>query len=151
MKSRALRDMTQGSVPRHMLAFALPLLAGNFLQQFYNMVDSWAVGNFVGDGALAAVGAGASVMYLFVSLFSGVGVGATVCIAQAFGAGRREQVSTVVDTVYRAILISALPVMLLAFLGAEKLVEWMQVEMEWRSLPGPAPISASWVWGWWLP
>lgn len=130
MKSRALRDMTQGSVPRHMLAFALPLLSGNFLQQFYNMVDSWAVGNFVGDGALAAVGAGASVMYLFVSLFSGVGVGATVCIAQAFGAGRREQVSTVVDTVYRAILISALPVMLLAFLGAEKLVEWMQVEME---------------------
>ena len=53
-----IRNMTVGSPFRHILMFTLPLLAGNFLQQFYNMVDSWVVGNFVSDGALAAVGVG---------------------------------------------------------------------------------------------
>ena len=63
--------------------FTLPLLAGNFLQQFYNMVDSWVVGNFVSDGALAAVGVGFPVIFLFTSLFSGIATGGTVVIAQA--------------------------------------------------------------------
>ena len=40
-----IRNMTAGSPFRHILMFTLPLLAGNFLQQFYNMVDSWVVGN----------------------------------------------------------------------------------------------------------
>jgi MFS family permease len=64
--------MTVGSPAGHIFYFALPLLAGSFLQQFYNMVDSWVVGNFVGDGALAAVGVGAPVIFLFSSLFMGV-------------------------------------------------------------------------------
>ena len=78
-----IRNMTAGSPFRHILMFTLPLLAGNFLQQFYNMVDSWVVGNFVSDGALAAVGVGFPVIFLFTSLFSGIATGGTVVIAQA--------------------------------------------------------------------
>ena len=51
--SNGLRDMTVGSPAGHIVLFALPLLAGSFLQQLYNMVDSWVVGNYVGDAALA--------------------------------------------------------------------------------------------------
>ena len=51
-----MRDMTVGSPAKQILLFTLPLLAGNFLQQLYNMVDSWVVGNYVSDAALAAVG-----------------------------------------------------------------------------------------------
>lgn len=127
-QEKPLRDMTTGSVLRHMLAFAAPLLVGNFLQQFYNMVDSWAVGNFVGDDALAAVGAGSSVLFLFISLFSGMGTGATVVISQYFGAGQKDRLRAVVDTVYRAVLIGAIPATLLAFFGAEYLVELLQVD-----------------------
>jgi len=78
-----IRNMTVGSPFRHILMFTLPLLAGNFLQQFYNMVDSWVVGNYVSDGALAAVGVGFPVIFLFTSLFSGIATGGTVVIAQA--------------------------------------------------------------------
>lgn len=51
-----MRDMTQGSPAKHIFLFSLPLLLGNVLQQLYNMVDSWTVGNFTGDTALAAGG-----------------------------------------------------------------------------------------------
>lgn len=53
------------------------------------MVDSWVLGNYVSDGALAAVGIGFPVIFLFTSLFSGIATGGTVVIAQAFGGGMR--------------------------------------------------------------
>ena len=80
--SSGTRNMTVGSPAGHLFYFALPLLLGSFLQQFYNMVDSWVVGNYVGDGALAAVGVGAPVIFLFSSLFMGLANGGTVVIAQ---------------------------------------------------------------------
>ena len=50
-------DLTEGSPGKSLLVFALPLILGNLFQQFYNMADSMIVGNFVGEDALAAVGA----------------------------------------------------------------------------------------------
>ena len=87
-----LRDMTAGSPAGHILYFALPLLAGSLLQQLYNMVDSWVVGRYVGDGALAAVGVGFPVLTMFSSLFIGLSSGGTVVIAQFFGAGKQNRV-----------------------------------------------------------
>lgn len=58
-------DMTQGSEMRHIIMFSLPLLAGNLLQQTYNIVDTMVVGRYLGDDALAAVGATGSITYLF--------------------------------------------------------------------------------------
>ena len=96
-----IRNMTVGSPFRHILMFTLPLLAGNFLQQFYNMVDSWVVGNYVSDGALAAVGVGFPVIFLFTSLFSGIATGGTVVIlgrtGKNFAAGMSGGVAYVLD------------------------------------------------------
>lgn len=78
-------DMTQGSPTRLIVLFSLPLLAGNVLQQLYNMVDSVVVGNYVGSSALTAVGAGFSIMFLISSLFLGFSMGATIMIAQYVG------------------------------------------------------------------
>ena len=82
------RNMTVGSPAGHLIRFALPLLAGSFLQQLYNMVDSFVVGRYVGDAALAAVGVGFPVLFMFTSLFTGLANGGTVVIAQALR--RRE-------------------------------------------------------------
>ena len=49
-------DMTEGSIPRHLISFAIPLLIGNLFQMMYNMVDTWVVGHFVSDAAFSAVG-----------------------------------------------------------------------------------------------
>lgn len=58
MAKNTMRNMTEGSVARHLFFFALPMMIGGLLQQFYNMVDSMVVGNFVSDEALAAVSSG---------------------------------------------------------------------------------------------
>lgn len=58
------RDMTTGSPARILIAFSLPMLFGNLFQQLYNVVDTIVVGNFVGAGALAAVGASTSIVFL---------------------------------------------------------------------------------------
>lgn len=105
-----LRNMTQGSPAGHIFFFALPLLLGSFLQQLYNMVDSWVVGNYVGDAALAAVGVGFPVIFMFTSLFMGLSTGGTVVIAQFYGAGRMDRVRDAVDTIYTTFVRTAVPV-----------------------------------------
>ena len=127
-QSKGLRNMTVGSPAGHIFYFALPLLAGSFLQQLYNMVDSWVVGNFVGDGALAAVGVGAPVIFLFSSLFMGVSNGGTVVIAQFFGAGKPERVRDAIDTVYTAFVCGAVPLSILAVLLVKPLLFALRVE-----------------------
>ena len=126
--ARGLRNMTVGSPAGHIFYFALPLLAGSFLQQFYNMVDSWVVGNYVGDGALAAVGVGAPVIFLFSSLFMGVSNGGTVVIAQFFGANKPDRVRDAIDTVYTAFVCGAVPLSIIAVLLVKPLLFALRVE-----------------------
>ena len=122
------RNMTVGSPAGHILAVSLPLLAGSFLQQFYNMVDSWVVGNFVSDAALAAVGMGFPVMTLFQSLFIGLSTGGTVIIAQYYGAGKVAQVKTAVDTIYTAFFRGVIPITLLALVILKPLLYLLRVD-----------------------
>lgn len=126
--NRGLRDMTAGSPAGHIFLFALPLLLGSFLQQLYNMVDSWVVGNYVGDAALAAVGVGFPVMFMFISLFMGIAGGGTVVIAQYYGAGKLDRVQDAVDTIYTAFMTSVVPVTLLALLAVKPMLFLMRVD-----------------------
>ena len=88
-----------GVIWKQILLFFLPVALGTFFQQMYNTVDALVVGNFVGMNALGAVGgATASVINLILGFFVGVSSGATVVIAQQYGAGNREPLSRVVHT-----------------------------------------------------
>lgn len=88
--------MTKGSETRHIIWFALPLLAGNLLQQLYNAADTIIVGRYLGDDALAAVGATGSITYFFYTLCLGLSIGAGVIISQYFGSQRYEQLKNAV-------------------------------------------------------
>ena len=125
---RGLRNMTEGGVAGHIFAFALPLLAGSFLQQLYNMVDSWVVGKYVGDSALAAVGVGFPVIFMFTSLFMGLSNGGTVVIAQFYGAGHMDRVRDAVDTIYTAFVCAALPVTALAVAAVRPILWLLRVD-----------------------
>ena len=127
-KNAGTRNMTVGSPAGHIFYFALPLLAGSFLQQLYNMVDSWVVGNSVGDGALAAVGVGAPVIFLFTSLFMGLSNGGTVVIAQFFGGNKPERVREAIDTVYTAFVAGVVPITLVSLLLVEPLLTILRVD-----------------------
>lgn len=128
MGHNGTRDMTAGSPAGHILYFALPLLAGSLLQQLYNMVDSWVVGRYVGDGALAAVGVGFPVLTMFSSLFLGLSNGGTVVIAQSFGAGKMDRVRDAADTIYAAFLLSIVPLTALALLAVGPILRLLRVE-----------------------
>ncbi|MDR3206933.1 MAG: polysaccharide biosynthesis C-terminal domain-containing protein, partial [Oscillospiraceae bacterium] len=103
-KPKGTNDMTQGSPWRHILMFSLPLLAGNLLQQLYNLVDTIVVGQGVGGDALAGVGTTAPIIFLITSMFVGVGLGATVLLSQYYGAGDLESLRKLVSSVYSALL-----------------------------------------------
>ena len=91
-------DMTTGNITRHIILFALPLLAGNIFQQLYNMVDTWVVGRFVSNEAYAAVGSIGPVINMLIGFFMGLSSGAGVVISQYYGAGRKEDVQRTVHT-----------------------------------------------------
>lgn len=78
--------LTEGPIWQKLLLFALPILLGNIFQQFYNAFDSWVVGRFLGDTALAAVSSSGSLIHMFVGFFNGVAMGAGVLIARFYGA-----------------------------------------------------------------
>ena len=98
-------DMTQGSITKHLITFALPLLAGNIFQQMYNMVDTWVVGRYVSNEAYAAVGTVGPIVNLLIGFFMGLSSGAGVVISQYYGAKRHEDVSRTVHTAISMTLI----------------------------------------------
>ena len=91
-------DMTVGSIPKHLISFAVPLLIGNVFQQLYNSVDSIVVGNYVGKEALAAIGCTGSILNTFISFFSGLSAGAGVVISNYYGAKNKEGLQKAVHT-----------------------------------------------------
>lgn len=100
--------MTEGIIWKQLLLFALPLLLGNLFQQFYNTVDSIVVGNYIGANALASVGASTPIVNLMVGMFTGLGTGAGVVIAQFFGAKDHKGVHDGVHTTIALCLVSGL-------------------------------------------
>ena len=97
-KKRKDVDMTEGSIFRHLILFALPLLAGNVFQQLYNMVDTWVVGNYVSNEAYSAVGSVGFITNTLISFFLGLATGAGVVIGQYYGAGQKDKVQQAVHT-----------------------------------------------------
>ncbi len=79
-------DMTTGSPAKHILRFAIPLLLGNLFQQFYSMVDTVIIGQYLGTTALASVGATGSINFMIIGLCLGICAGFGIPIAQRFGA-----------------------------------------------------------------
>ena len=82
----SINDMTVGSPTRDILKFAVPLICGYVLQQMYLIIDTAIVGRFVSVGALAAVGASTSVMFLIMGFCNGACAGFAIPVAQSFGA-----------------------------------------------------------------
>lgn len=82
------KDMTSGSPTKLIIGFAVPMFLGMLFQQFYNMVDTLIVGQFLGMGPLAGVGATGSLNFLVIGFVMGVCNGFAVPVAQMFGAKR---------------------------------------------------------------
>ena len=92
------RNMTQGTPWKLICSFALPVLLSQVFQQLYNTADSLIVGRFLGDEALAAVSSSGNLIFLLISFFEGMTMGASVTISRYFGAGDMNRVSRAIHT-----------------------------------------------------
>ena len=113
-KARYDVDMTSGNTTRHLISFALPLLAGNLFQQLYNMVDTWVVGNFVSNEAFSAVGTVTPIINTLIGFFLGLSSGAGVVISQYYGAHRFDKVH---DAVHTSLVLTLLMSVVFTFAG----------------------------------
>lgn len=90
--------LTEGTIWKKILYFAIPIFLGNLCQQLYNTMDAVIVGHFLGKNALAAVNSTGSLIMLLVGVFTGVSLGAGVVIAKYFGARDDENLQIAVHT-----------------------------------------------------
>lgn len=127
------RDLTQGGIRRGLILFSLPLIAGNLLQQLYNIVDTWVVGRFLGNVALAAVGSAFSLMVLLTSLLLGLCMGSGVVMSQLYGQGDREGLKRAVGNALAGIALVAALLELCAYLLLPRLLGWMNIPPEARA------------------
>ena len=123
-------DMTIGKEGKHILKFALPMLAGNLFQQLYNIVDSIVVGNFIGKEALAAVGASFPVIFVLVSMIIGLASGITIVISQYFGAKDYDSVRRAVDTMYITLFFASILTTLLGIIFSEDIFRLLNLPEE---------------------
>ena len=102
--------MTEGSILKNLIWFAVPILIGNIFQQLYNVADTAIIGNLLGDNALAAVGASAPIYNLIVGFAGGLTNGFAVIIARHFGANDMQRLKKAVAMTY--VLSAAIAVVL---------------------------------------
>lgn len=103
-----MKDLTIGNESKLILSFALPMLYGNIFQQLYNIVDSIVIGKYLGNEALAAVGASFPLIFTLISLIIGIATGATIIIAQYYGAKNMQKVREAIDTLYIFLFFASL-------------------------------------------
>ncbi|SFE56623.1 MATE family efflux transporter [Thermophagus xiamenensis] len=122
-----MRDLTYGKEGRLIFRFAVPMVIGNIFQQLYNIVDSIIVGKYLGDQALAAVGASFPIFYTLISFVIGIGSGATVVISQYFGAKNYDNVKKAIGTLYVFVFGASLILSATGILLARKIFTLLSV------------------------
>lgn len=118
-------SLTEGSIWKSMLLFALPVFLGNVFQQLYNTFDSWVVGNYLGDNALAAVSSSGSLIFMMIGFFNGVAMGAGVIIARCYGAKDYDSMRRAIHTDVAFGLTAGILLTVLGVAFTPTILRWM--------------------------
>ena len=122
-KTASISDMTVGSPLRQITKFALPLILGYILQQMYLVIDAAIVGRWIGVGALAAVGASSSIMFLVMGFCNGACAGFAIPVAQSFGAKDYSKMRLYVANAVRISAVMATVVTLLSLMFCRRILQ----------------------------
>ena len=125
LRAHENRDLTRGNIFKKIILFALPIMAGNLFQQFYNVVDSWVVGNYAANGTacLAAVNASFPIMMFFNSIYIGISMGATIILSQYKGAKDYKQLEKGMTTTFTLSLWCGAIITVVGLLTARLILE----------------------------
>lgn len=120
-------DLTKGPITRTMLSFAAPMIAGNLLQQFYNIADTLIVGKFLGAQALAAVGSVFSLMTFLTSILLGLCMGSSAVFSIRYGQRNEEKLKSSIFVSFVMIALVTVVINLLVFLLIKPIIRFMNV------------------------
>lgn len=123
-------SLIEGSIWKGMVLFALPVFLGNLFQQLYNAFDAWCVGNFIGEEALAAVSSSGSLIFMMVSFFNGVAMGAGVIIAREYGAKRYDTMDKAIHTSIAFGLVAGAVLTVVGVALTPLILQWMHTPPE---------------------
>jgi len=121
------RDLTKGNITKTMLLFALPMIAGNILQQFYNIADTFIVGKFLGADALAAVGSSYALMIFLTSILLGLCMGSGALFSIRFGERNEEKLKSSIFVSFFLILIVTVMINIFSFVFIDKIINFMRI------------------------
>lgn len=124
------RDLTEGGITKTMLLFALPMIAGNLLQQFYNIADTWVVGHFLGKNPLAAVGSAYTLMTFLTSILIGLCMGSGALFSNLFGERDFERLHRFIAQSFWMIGAIALVLCAVVFLWIDPILTLLRVPVE---------------------
>ena len=133
-------DLTTGPITATMLRFALPMILGNLLQQFYNVADTFIVGQFLGAGALAAVGSSYTLMTFLTSILLGMCMGSGAVFSIRFGEGDRARLKNSLSLSFLMIAGFTVVMNLAVFLLIDPMMGLLQVPEE------VYPLMRSYLW-----
>lgn len=123
-------DLTKGSISRSLLLFSLPMMAGNLLQQFYNVADTLVVGRVLGGNALAAVGSSYTLMTFLTSIFLGLSMGSGALFSIYQGKGDKEALKSSICHAFYLILSVTLLLNAAVFLLLDPILSFLHVPAE---------------------
>ena len=130
-KTVVKNQIIEGVIWKQLLLFFFPILFGTFFQQLYNTIDTVIVGHFVGKEALACVGGSTSqIVNLIVGFFTGISSGATVVIAQFFGAKDERSVKESLHTAYAFSILGSIVISILGIILTPYMLSWMHTPVE---------------------
>lgn len=127
MKAAKKVDMTQGSIMKRVLLFALPICVGNVLQQLYGTVDTLVIGNFCGSVSLAAVGTSSQPVEILLCVFLGLGTGVSILVSQFTGSGDMESLKEIGATAISFLFLCSLPLTIIGQFAGPAVLRFMQV------------------------
>ena len=118
-------SLTEGSIARGILGFAIPLFLGQLLQQLYNMADAWVVGNFAENEAFAAVSMSSNISFLIIGFFNGIATGGGVVISRYFGARNEKETERAIHTNFLFGIWASIFSTVVGVLLVPQLLKWM--------------------------
>lgn len=121
------RDLTKGSIGKSILLFSIPMILGNLLQQFYNVVDTYIVGKYIGSDALAAVGSSYTLMTFLTSILIGLCMGSGILFSMYFGAKKYEKMKISFFVSFVSIGILSIVLEVLCFILLKYILIWLQI------------------------
>lgn len=124
------KDLTQGSITKTLLLFAMPMIAGDLLQQFYNIADTLIVGRFLGAEALAAVGSSYTLMTFLTSILLGLSMGSGAVFSIHYGEKNEEKLKESMAAAFWLIFAVALALNIFVFLCIHPIMSFLQVPEE---------------------